>query len=60
MTDIYGQKIQLVTIRMLLAMRSGLKDYDNNKIWELTLAGINNNNADITPFDYLNMVDQSA
>ncbi len=50
---LYDPTINNVTVRMLLNMRSGVPDYDNALIYNLT---VTNPAWDISPLDYLALV----
>ena len=52
LVSLFGSNITLVTVRNLLAMRSGLPDYDNSKFRKFQMK---NPTYEITPFDILHM-----
>jgi CubicO group peptidase (beta-lactamase class C family) len=45
-----------VTLGQILSMRSGVQDYNDTYLWEITME---HPQRDITPFDFVRMVDKS-
>ena len=53
---LYGEEINNVTVRMLLQMRSGLKEYNDAVIKKYT---VDYPQWDISPYDYLAIIDNT-